>query len=125
MVTQVFNFGIWGELMVARYLELAGYQLISWRFKGQLGELDWVVWAPAASGAYPSEVVFVEVKAIRVGQASVLESISLKKVGRLWITAQKYLKINNLKPAAVRLDVIGLEFDFVRKSCIIRHFINF
>lgn len=98
--------GAHGEDIAAGYLEAAGMRVLArnWRYSGPelRGELDLV----ARDGRC---LVICEVKARRgMGAGGPLAAITPRKLGRLRRLAGAYLAASGERPAAMRIDVVGV-----------------
>ena len=83
-----------------------GYTIVTRRFKAKGGELDIV----ALDG---DDLVFVEVKQRKAGYIPE-ESISRRKIERLYAAANNYLTQTGQSGRAFRFDVIAVGFNEVR-----------
>ena len=94
--------GYIGEEEVAEYLENNGYKIITRNFRCKLGEIDII----ATDKDY---ICFIEVKKRNSADfGSPLEAITPSKIRKLTMTAQIYIKLNNLYDKNVRFDVVGV-----------------
>lgn len=90
------NLGLWGEDLVAQWLENQGLRLLQRRWHCRWGELDLVARYPAHPQTQPQlqdTVVFVEVKTRSRGNwdDNGLLSITHQKQAKLWKAAQVFL----------------------------------
>lgn len=96
---KAYKIGWWAEVLCALCLTLKGYNIIAYRYKTGLGEIDLI----AARGA---EVIFVEVKA-RPNMQKAGEAVSEKQKVRLKRAAKAYLSgRSTLTHCAQRFDVM-------------------
>jgi len=95
------DLGRLAEDKAAEYLKTLGYKILALRWRCPLGELDIV----ASEGG---TMVFVEVRS-RSSSAYGFpsETVTKKKQSKVIKAALSYLKAKNLKPEALRFDVIG------------------
>ena len=92
-----------GEFLAARYLEEKGYSVIARNYHSRYGEIDLIC-------QKDSFLIFVEVKERKTSSfVSPLEAVTVKKQGKLILTAQQYLIKENvpsyLQP---RFDVVAV-----------------
>jgi len=95
-------FGNAGEKIAADYLKKKGYKILEKQFGNRFGEIDLI----AKDG---DEIVFVEVKtrkSLALGYPE--ESVHEKKLHRMEITADAYLKSKTSEDQAYRFDVIAI-----------------
>jgi putative endonuclease len=109
-----------GEDYAADYLQSKGYSILDRNFKASYGELDIV--ALTSRQKFPLSIVkqtereqilvFVEVKT-RVGREFGLpeEAVTPRKLKEIIKTAQYYILKHPNLPKALRIDVIGIEYD--------------
>nr|WP_297175436.1 YraN family protein [uncultured Agathobaculum sp.] len=91
--------GAWGEMAARRFLEQAGYVIVTMNFRTRFGEIDII----AQRGKY---IVFVEVKARRNDRfAAAREHVTQGKQARILAAAEAWLQStpSDLQP---RFDVI-------------------
>lgn len=99
-----------GETLAARALEAQGLRIVArnWRPAGAglRGELDIV----ALTATQPPTLVVCEVKARRraVSAEEALAAVSWRKRAQLRALASAYLNAQDLRPAAVRFDVVAV-----------------
>jgi putative endonuclease len=97
--------GRYGEDLAARYLAAEGFAVLERNWRCELGEIDIV----AREG---DTLVVCEVKTRRgLGYGSPLESITYRKLVTLRKLAGRWLQTHQLRPAAVRIDVVSILFD--------------
>lgn len=103
------NVGKIGELLVARYLEKLGHQVVAMNYRKKWGEIDVI--------SKKDDVVhFVEVKTVsretlegeKLDDYSPEENVHPEKLKRLARTIQSYLLENNLSDSEWQLDVAGV-----------------
>jgi putative endonuclease len=94
--------GQYGEDVAARYLVDEGLSILARNWRCELGEIDIV----ARDG---SALVICEVKTRRgLEYGSPLESVTYRKLARLRRLVGYWLQEHEIKPDAVRIDVIGV-----------------
>jgi putative endonuclease len=97
--------GQYGEDLAARYLSANGFVVLERNWRCKLGEIDIV----AREG---STLVICEVKTRRgLNYGSPLESITYRKLTTLRKLAGHWLRSHELRPAAIRIDIIAILFD--------------
>ncbi len=97
--------GRYGEDLAARYLSGEGFTVLERNWRCELGEIDIV----ARDG---NTLVVCEVKTRRgLNYGSPLESITYKKLTTLRKLAGRWLQSHQVRPAAVRIDIIAVLFD--------------
>ncbi|GAB2668923.1 YraN family protein [Kribbella swartbergensis] len=97
--------GRYGEDLAARYLTDAGLVILERNWRCELGEIDIVA-------REHDTLVVCEVKTRRgLNYGSPLESITYRKLTTLRKLAGRWLQTHQLKPAAVRIDVVAVLFD--------------
>jgi putative endonuclease len=97
--------GRYGEELAARYLAGEGFAVLERNWRCELGEIDIV----ARDG---DTLVVCEVKTRRgLNYGTPLESITYRKLVRLRKLAGRWLQTHQLRPAAVRIDIISVLFD--------------
>lgn len=104
MASERATIGKWGEEEAERYLRRAGLKVLERRWRFGRGEIDLI----AREGAV---LVFVEVRT-RTGGGEGLglyHSIQPRKWRVLRQTALAYVRQCGWRPAAIRLDVVGVE----------------
>jgi len=94
------------EDRAAGFLLSLGFSLVTRRYRARSGEIDIV----AMDG---DVLVFVEVKN-RPGGVMPEMAIDDRKIHRLWLAAQQYLKDHALVARPFRFDVIAIEADEIR-----------
>lgn len=88
-----------GEEIARKYLEEKGYQIITQNFRTKYSEIDLIC-------QNKKELILVEVRTKKgLGFGSPEESITKKKLKKLWFNAKSYIKISNWKEA-YRIDII-------------------
>ena len=94
--------GRYGERVAAAYLEEQGWEVLDRNWRGQAGELDIV----ALQG---EDLVVVEVKT-RTGDGfgHPAEAVTAAKLARLRRLAGQWLACHELRPRAVRIDVVAV-----------------
>jgi putative endonuclease len=102
------HLGRLGEDLALEHLERLGYRLVARNHRTRFGELDLIVSDDAT-------IVFVEVKARRVGASagSALESVPPRKQRQVRGMAAAWLVDSNDRPHSrdLRFDVIGVTVD--------------
>ena len=94
--------GQYGEQVAAQYLRDAGYAILERNWRCELGEIDIV----ARDG---DALVICEVKTRRgTAFGSPLEAVTYHKLRRLRRLAGRWLYEHQLRPAEVRIDVVGV-----------------
>ncbi|MEG0306887.1 MAG: YraN family protein [Clostridium sp.] len=96
------SIGNYGETLAKTYIETLGYISIEQNFSCKLGEIDLI----AKDSNY---ICFIEVKtryATRYGYP--LESITSKKIKKLYRAAQYYISLNNIHKSFFRFDAIEI-----------------
>ncbi|MFI7066616.1 YraN family protein [Kribbella sp. NPDC050124] len=97
--------GQYGEDLAARYLTDEGFVILERNWRCELGEIDIV----ARDG---DALVVCEVKTRRgLNYGSPLESITYRKLATLRKLAGRWLQTHQLKPAAIRIDVVAVLLD--------------
>ena len=97
--------GAYGEALAARHLTEQGMVLLDRNWRCELGEIDIV----AREG---DALVVCEVKTRRgLNYGSPLESITYRKLTTLRKLAGRWLQTHQLKPAAIRIDIVAVLFD--------------
>ena len=97
--------GRYGEDLAARYLTTEGFVILERNWRCELGEIDIV----ARDG---DALVVGEVKTRRgLNYGSPLESITYRKLTTLRKLAGRWLQTHELRPAAIRIDIIAVLFD--------------
>ena len=98
-------FGNSAEDLAAKYLKAKGFKILTKQFTTRFGEIDLI----ARLG---DEIVFVEVKARK---SSIFgypeESVTEKKLEKITLVAQEYLKDKRLESSPHRIDVIAIEYN--------------
>jgi putative endonuclease len=90
----------------AEYLTEKGFTIVTRRFRAKRGELDLVA-------LDRNELVFVEVKQRKAGYIPE-ESISRKKIERLYSAAREYLVATEQPDRHFRFDVVAIGFNELR-----------
>lgn len=97
--------GRYGEDLAARYLSDHGLAVLERNWRCELGEIDIV----AREG---DTLVVCEVKTRRgLNYGSPLESITYRKLAKLRKLSGRWLHAHQLRPAAIRIDVVAVLFD--------------
>ena len=97
--------GRYGEDLAARYLTAEGFVILERNWRCELGEIDIV----ARDG---DALVICEVKTRRgLNYGSPLESITYRKLTTLPELAGRWLQTHQLRPAAIRIDIVAIVFD--------------
>lgn len=110
------RFGDAAEKLAEEFLQQLGYTILDRQYLTRLGELDLV----AKEG---KEIVFVEVKARRSTTFGPPEAaVTARKIHKIALAAEAYLRAKGLTEAPFRLDVIGLECQFIPPK--ITHFVG-
>lgn len=111
-----------GEDFAAQYLARHGYRILERNFKKRYGELDIV--ALHKTSRY-NVLVFVEVKT-RIGHefGKPEESVTPRKLAEVVQTAQYYKMLHPELPISMRVDVIGIEFDWDETLVYFNHIQN-
>jgi putative endonuclease len=98
--------GLRGEDLAAAELERQGMTVLVRNWRCSLGELDLVA---AETVAGRMTVVFCEVKCRSgLGFGDPLEAITWSKLRRVRQLAAEWLRVNELSPAAIRVDAVGV-----------------
>lgn len=96
------EFGNRGEKLAADYLKKRGYKILERQFGSRFGEIDLIA-------LDVHEIVFVEVKTRRslaIGYPE--ESVHDKKLHKMEIAAEAYLKAHALENKPYRFDVVAI-----------------
>jgi putative endonuclease len=94
--------GAYGEALAARHLVAAGMVLLDRNWRCELGEIDLVL----RDGRV---LVVCEVKArSTVAFGAPLEAVTEQKAARLRRLAARWLAGHDLRPAEVRIDLVGV-----------------
>lgn len=97
--------GQYGEDLAARYLTSNGFSVLERNWRCELGEIDIV----AREG---ETLVICEVKTRRgLNYGTPLEAITYKKLTTLRRLAGRWLQTHQVRPAAIRIDVVAIVFD--------------
>ena len=107
--------GEFGERIAAHHLEAAGMVVIARNIRTRGGEIDFI----AADG---DDVVFVEVRTRRAAPGLAAQSLTPKKLHRMWQCAMDYCDANAIAPERVRLDVVGIDLGPGGAADHIQHF---
>lgn len=107
-----------GEETASVYLVRQGYRILQRNFKARYGELDII----CMKG---NILVFVEVKT-RIGEAygKPEESVTPRKLAEVIKTAQYFVQQHAHLPQALRIDVIGIQFDESQSLVYFNHIQN-
>ena len=110
---QTYNFGIFAEKIAMSFLRLKGYEILEWRFKTKLGEVDII--------AKKSDIIIaIEVKA-RSKKVTIEELVSFRQMKRVRSAMELFIAQNSkYHNSAVRFDFIE-----VGKWGMLRHHQNF
>lgn len=104
--------GIEGETRACQAVEERGYRVLARRYRTRHGEIDIVA-------RHEGTVVFVEVKTRRGSRyGDPAAAVTWQKQRRLVVMAADYLARHHLERAAVRFDVVSVEFDRARAPVI-------
>jgi putative endonuclease len=96
------KFGNEGEALAEAFLLKKGYKILDRQYLTRLGEIDLV----AKDG---NEVVFVEVKMRRTADFGYPEeSVTPRKLKKIAMTAELYLRTRNVLASPYRIDVISI-----------------
>jgi putative endonuclease len=96
--------GLEGETRACHALDQRGYRVLARRYRTRHGEIDIVA-------RHQSAIVFVEVKTRRGSNfGDPAASVTWHKQRRLVAMAADYLARHHLERAAVRFDVVSVEF---------------
>ena len=97
--------GQYGEELAARYLTTNGLTVIERNWRCALGEIDIVA-------REDDTLVICEVKTRRgLGYGSPLEAITYRKLTTLRKLAGRWLQTHQVRPAAIRIDIVAVVFD--------------
>jgi len=110
--------GQFGEGLAKDYLEKKGYKIISQNVKISFQEIDIIA-------KKDKLLVFVEVKtrtSKTYGEAD--EAVGNVKITNLMKGIQQYLHVNNLEQEPVRLDMIAIDIDKIKKIAKIKHYLD-
>jgi len=110
---KTYKFGLLAEKITMFFLRLKAYQILAWRYKTNLGEIDII----AKKGRL---IIFVEVKARR--RVSLVEEVLRpKQIKRIYSSAEIFIAKNP------RFQNYNLRFDFVEvgRFFTIKHHLNF
>ena len=98
-------FGNSAEDLAAKFLKAKGFKIITKQFSTRFGEIDLI----ARLG---DEIVFVEVKARKSSAfGHPEESVTDKKLEKITMVAQEYLKKKGWESREHRIDVIAISYD--------------
>lgn len=105
-----------GERLAAEHLERLGYRIVMRNHRTRLGEIDLI----ACDG---DRLVFVEVKARRLGPGRPLEKVDWRKQGQVRAMAIAWLSATDDRPhrPEVRFDAIGVVVDDAGKLVELEH----
>ena len=96
------------ERLAAAFLRHQGFVVEGTNVRFPVGELDIVAWEG-------STLCFIEVRSVSTARfGSAAESITFRKQRHLIRAAQWYLARQRLRPAAIRFDVVGVEWQNAR-----------
>jgi len=94
--------GRYGEDVAARHLVQSGLVVLERNWRCSIGEIDIV----ARDG---DTLVVCEVKTRRgLGYGSPLEAVTARKLQRLRRLAAQWVREHEVRPAAIRIDVVGV-----------------
>lgn len=100
-----YRYGKFGELLAFKLLKNAGYKILQKNFRCSLGEIDII--------ALDKDVlVFVEVKtrwSKRYGKPE--EAVDLRKLKKIKLVAEYFLRLNPLPFKKLRIDVVAIELE--------------
>jgi putative endonuclease len=97
--------GRYGEDLAARYLRTQGFVVLERNWRCESGEIDIVA-------REDDTLVICEVKTRRgLNYGTPLESITYRKLATLRKLAGRWLQTHQLRPAAIRIDIIAILFD--------------
>lgn len=94
--------GLWAELLAILYLFFKGYNILVWRYKTRLGEIDII----ARKG---EALVFIEVKA-RADMDDALQSVTPRMRQRIGRAARHYVSAHQ------RNSFLNLRYDLIAIS---------
>jgi putative endonuclease len=105
-----------GERLAAKHLERLGYRILVRNHRTRYGELDLVA-------CDAGRIVFVEVKARRVGPGRPLEKVDWRKQDRVRLMARAWLADTDDRPhrPEVRFDAIGVTVDAAGRLVELEH----
>jgi putative endonuclease len=110
--------GLWGEEVALKHLEAKGMVLLARNFRVAAGEIDLIM-------RDDDMLVFIEVKTRRsLAYGSPEESVTGKKLGRIYKAALEFLERNDCGPSAWRIDLIAIECSRERSITRIDHYPN-
>ena len=92
------TFGKQSEDFIALYLQKLGFKILEQNYKKFFGEIDIIA-------KKNDLVVFVEVKARKNSQISMLELVRPSKQNKIIMVAKSYISKNNLYDVTCRFDV--------------------
>jgi putative endonuclease len=115
MVTARQRLGEFGERVAAHKLEAAGMAIVARNVRTRGGEIDFV----AREG---DDLVFVEVRTRRADPGLAAESLTPRKLLRMWQCAMDYCEANGLAPERARLDVVSIDLGPGGAADVIEHF---
>jgi len=103
-----YRLGLLAEKLAARFLQRRGYSVLGYRVDYGLGEMDLVM---VDHVCFPSEVVVVEVKALRrIDYRRPEASVGAVKLRRLQVAGIDYIKRQHLQHIDLRIDVIAVHW---------------
>ena len=103
-----------GEIIVSKYLQKNGYQIIERNFRCKQGEIDIIAW-----DIEKNEMVFIEVKTrtnFKYGEPA--EAVNKEKRRRIWSSIEYYVYVNKIT-SSIRIDVV--EVYISKLDCFIHH----
>lgn len=93
-----------GEEMAAEWLRQKGYEILETNFRKRSGEIDIIARAP--EGNY----VFAEVKTRSSNTFGYPEeAVDARKIHKMFVTAEQWMKQNGIETDRYQLDVIAIE----------------
>jgi putative endonuclease len=94
-------------------LKKNGYQILRRNYKSKIGEIDIIAIDPSTTSSGPNgTLVFVEVKtrwSRKYGKPE--EAVTKKKLARIKIVGQQYLRTYKNLPKKLRIDVVAIEVE--------------
>lgn len=112
------SLGAIGEQEAARYLQERDFRILHTNFRTKIGELDIVA-------QKKETVVFVEVKS-RIGDflGKPYEAVNHRKIDHIKRAGHAYLLAHKIKHAALRIDVVSIEYNSDLSVKKLQHFEN-
>ncbi|OAI39134.1 hypothetical protein AYO38_08180 [bacterium SCGC AG-212-C10] len=107
--------GDFGERVAAARLEAAGMELLARNVRTASGEIDLL----AKDG---DDLVFVEVRARHSADGGAAESVTRRKVARMWQCATEWCEANGADTELVRLDVLAIDLGEGGRVDRVEHF---